>query len=1065
MAPGTTPSSPAVAHPVRNTSNDDTISLSPQPRAALSRSSQASQDPAKSGCLKRFLDIVIASLARCFDAMSSSTKAALLRFIRWLDSPLGHGVLKCTLAYTIASLATFLTPLSNFLGTLDGKHVVATITVYFHPARSTGSMIEAVLIAVVAIAYAELVSILSMVVSVLVGSVMGLVTLAHVLVVILFIGGGFGFMGWVKQKMANPLVNVGSTLASLAIISVVTKENAVISNVFSNQKIVQVFKMLIMGITSTAAVNVLVWRVSARDLLRTSMAKATTSLGGMLSTISASFLKGVEEEHMSAEFTSASATYAVTYPQMLKNLREAKFEDYLLGRERIYVLQRSTVKAIETLARSIGGLRSAANTQLSLLKLAESDDVPPPLTRFLTVSSLGEFEGISPSSSSPRAAAHVSSRPNSPGQRPSSSAHDHDDSPTPSSLFRLFVDLMGPSMEALTQSLVLILRESPLGSAPNYEVPISDELRQSLTEALFQFNMARSDALRQVYNMIEREKSTSRRIQAGLEEVAAACGHFSYSLQTFGEEMQKYLDILDDLKFVNEHNKRSWRWILWWRKDDTEVQGRKMSSLPFETSPEAESLIKPIRKRDVPRGIPDSLVRRRDTYNWQASPNASKILSAISQSILRFVRKIARDDILFGLKVGIGASLWAMLAFLEDTRDFYNHYRGEWGLLSFMIVCSMTVGASNTTGWARFMGTFFGAFFSLFNWTVSQGNAAALIILGWLVAFWNFYLIVARGKAPLGRMTILAYNVSTLYAYSLSQRVDDDDDDEGGLHPIMMKIVKHRVISVTAGILWGLIVCRVIWPISARRKFKEGVSMLYLQMGLIWRRGPLAILLRSDCSESYLKSGEQVAMQRYANRLESLRQSAASEFELRGPFPMETYGRIMRSTNRILDSFYAMSLVAHRDRNLSAGERALLEYTATERAVLCDRICHVFQVLASSMMLEYPLTDAVPSVIGIRDRLLAKIFQFRKEHSTEAMRNLGFIPEGEIENGESSHDATAAVSPSDAPVGAVVAEEKDYALLYAYTLVTGQVAQELKIAEKEIEKLFGVLSEESPLLV
>ncbi|KAL7957487.1 Fusaric acid resistance protein-like domain-containing protein [Trichoderma compactum] len=996
--------------------------------------------------------------------MSTSTKTALLRFIRWLDSPLGHGVLKCTLAYTIASLATFLTPLSNFLGALDGKHVVATITVYFHPARSTGSMIEAVLIAVVAIAYAELVSILSMVVSVLVGSVMGLVTLAHVLVVILFIGGGFGFMGWVKQKMANPLVNVGSTLASLAIIAVVTKENAVISNVFSNQKIVQVFKMLIMGITSTAAVNVLVWRVSARDLLRTSMAKATTSLGGMLSTISASFLKGVEEEQMSAEFTASSATYAVTYPQMLKNLREAKFEDYLLGRERIYVLQRSTVKAIETLARSIGGLRSAANTQLSLLKLAESDDVPPPLTRFLTVSSLGDFEGISPSSSSPRVA-HVSSRPNSPGQPPGSSTRDHDNGPTPSSLFKLFVDLIGPSMEALTQSLVLILRESPLGSAPKYEAPISDELRQSLTEALFQFNVARSDALGKVYNMIEREKSTSRRIQAGLEEVGAACGHFSFSLQTFGEEMQKYMDILDDLKFVNEHNKRSWRWILWWRKDDTAVQGRKMSSLPFETSPEAESLIKPIRKRDVPKGIPDSMLLRRDTYNWQAAPNASKLISAISQSILRFARKIARDDVLFGLKVGIGASLWAMLAFLEDTRDFYNHYRGEWGLLSFMIVCSMTVGASNTTGWARFMGTFFGAFFSLFNWTASQGNAAALIILGWLVAFWNFYLIVARGKAPLGRMTILAYNVSTLYAYSLSQRVDDDDDDEGGLHPIMMKIVKHRVISVTAGILWGLIVCRVIWPISARRKFKEGVSMLYLQMGLIWRRGPLAILLRSDCSESYLKSGEQVAMQRYANRLESLRQSAASEFELRGPFPMETYGRIMCSTNRILDSFYAMSLVAHRDRNLSAGERALLEYTATERAVLCDRICHVFQVLASSMMLEYPLTDAVPSVIGIRDRLLAKIFQFRKEHSIEAMGNLGFIPEREAEDGESSHDAAAAVTPSDAPVGAAVAEEKDYALLYAYTLVTGQVAQELKIAEKEIEKLFGVLSEESPLLV
>ncbi len=35
---------------------------------------------------------------------------------RWLDSPKGRGILKCTLAYTIASLATFLSPLSDFLG-------------------------------------------------------------------------------------------------------------------------------------------------------------------------------------------------------------------------------------------------------------------------------------------------------------------------------------------------------------------------------------------------------------------------------------------------------------------------------------------------------------------------------------------------------------------------------------------------------------------------------------------------------------------------------------------------------------------------------------------------------------------------------------------------------------------------------------------------------------------------------------------------------------------------------------------------------------------------------------
>ncbi len=79
----------------------------------------------------------------------------------------------------------------------------------------------------------------------------------------------------------------------------VTKETAVLANVFSNQKIVQIFKMLIMGVASTTAVNLLVWRVSAVALLRESMKKASTSLGDMLAMITSSFLSGSEEDLLS----------------------------------------------------------------------------------------------------------------------------------------------------------------------------------------------------------------------------------------------------------------------------------------------------------------------------------------------------------------------------------------------------------------------------------------------------------------------------------------------------------------------------------------------------------------------------------------------------------------------------------------------------------------------------------------------------------------------------------------------------------------------------------------------
>lgn len=110
---------------------------------------------------------------------------------------------------------------------------------------------------------------------------------------------------------------------------------------------------------------------------------------------------------------------------------------------------------------------------------------------------------------------------------------------------------------------------------------------------------------------------------------------------------------------------------------------------------------------------------------------------------------------------------------------------------------------------------------------------------------------------------MLAYNVSLLYAYSISQQVDDDDDDEGGTSPLIFEIAYHRVTSVALGILWGMIICRVLWPISARRKFKEGLSVLYLQLGLIWRRGPLGVLLKSRSTRDYMREGEQAALQRY----------------------------------------------------------------------------------------------------------------------------------------------------------------------------------------------------------
>jgi hypothetical protein len=138
----------------------------------------------------------------------------------------------------------------------------------------------------------------------------------------------------------------------------------------------------------------------------------------------------------------------------------------------------------------------------------------------------------------------------------------------------------------------------------------------------------------------------------------------------------------------------------------------------------------------------------------------------------------------------------------------------------------------------------------------------------------------------------------------------------------------------------------------------------------------------------------------------------------------------MDSTNKMLDAFHAMNVVIRKDPNTSPGEASLLEYTLTERTQLCARISHLFQVLASSLKLEYPMNDAMPSAASPRDRLLTKIFQYRKH-------------------------AAGSEDPS-----VVMAKDEDYELLYAYALVTGQLAEEIGKVEKEVEGLFGVVNED-----
>jgi hypothetical protein len=87
---------------------------------------------------------------------------------------------------------------------------------------------------------------------------------------------------------------------------------------------------------------------------------------------------------------------------------------------------------------------------------------------------------------------------------------------------------------------------------------------------------------------------------------------------------------------------------------------------------------------------------------------------------------------------------------------------------------------------------------------------------------------------------------------------------------------------------------------------------------------------------------EELELRRFLAHLETLRNSAKSEFELRGPFPDKSFGVILEATTRMLDSFHAMNVVILKDLKSSEGEKEILKYTKKEWTDLSWRISHLF---------------------------------------------------------------------------------------------------------------------------
>lgn len=367
------------------------------------------------------------------------------------------------------------------------------------------------------------------------------------------------------------------------------------------------------------------------------------------------------------------------------------------------------------------------------------------------------------------------------------------------------------------------------------------------------------------------------------------------------------------------------------------------------------------------------------------TPPAGSFVAQLKFSIWRLGIHLRDPSIRFAIKAGVGAAILATPAFLESTRPTWIVYRGEWALVSYMVVMSPTVGITKTMAVGRLVGTFVGASVAILLYSNYSRQPLLLAFLGALFSIWPFYIILAiPSRAASGRFVLLTFNLTCLYAYNLREEETD-----------IWEIAYHRSIAVAIGVLWSLIVTSYIWPFEARRELRKGLSQFfhnsaYFYRSLIQTYSVVPSKLQSSATcrasettpllpdSSVIRTSPdflemEVFLQTSLITISALLVVARNEPRLKGTFP-PIYRQVLTECQSLLDSLSSM-------RNLRPGspgatERITREFVVPvnrERREMVGNVILFLSVLAGAVSLKNPLPPYLPPARLAQERLLAKL--------------------------------------------------------------------------------------------
>ncbi|KAK0240849.1 hypothetical protein EDD85DRAFT_816543 [Armillaria nabsnona] len=994
-----------------------------------------------------------------------------------------RNIVKCALAYVLASLFTYSPHLSGLISDLvtygsndriplPSGHMVATVAVYYNPAKTMGGMIEADTFCIFGLFYAAFVSLATMSLFWWLEVKPGWEWLADTFV-ILWVGVSMSILAWLKVWMANPQFNTACSMIAIILFVVLVKEGGW-------QTLLQVSFIVFCGTAISNLVCFFIWPQSATTNLQTNMTKTLDSFSTLLDMLTNTFLLEESPHHPSQEkIQRAVENHQNSFTSLKKNLKEAKSEWQFSGQVRFpatgtgngHAVPTSTkgdqrrkayedaVDCLNRLAQHLNGLRSGTRLQYDLIKA-----------------------GVV------KRRRHHSRRNGNGKSKMLDSDNAEDDEETAmlkaaAVMFGDLVDDLGPPLKALSStctSSLKRLRESVVKSRVR-ENTAADviqpheflELIDGIERALMRFESTSNHAVMRIYRKSDLSYADTVEtggLSASRASIISGSGDkenamltasdneniflvyfFIFTLQEFSTELISLVDAVERIYTLEQQHVN---WKGYWHSAYTSIKTRlaKLFSKSKRT-PDGRKRRSTLKRR-ISSYITGTEGRRRPSFP-KVRPHAPNTVLTPARSNLNFIGRMKQGlwaigtrmterDAKFAVKTGMATALLSAPAFFDATRPIFLEYYGDWALISFFVVISPTIGATNLISFNRVLWTLVGAAVAAATYSLFPENAIALVIFGGLYSLPCFYVIVAKpAHLSAARFALLTYNLTCLYCYNIRQK-----------DVSVVSVAWHRALAVTAGVLYAALVARFWWPSEARRELSKALGEFCLNIGWLYTRLVAANSFapeyreESDDDNSHAASTEDVALlgsghpsgrttlnnsvqefmamelhlQIKLIELQGLLAQTQHEPRLKGPFPVTLYRGVLTSLQTILDRLHSMRCVTTREEWYTSVRQDFIVPVNKERHEMVGNIILYLSTLASAFRLKAPLPPYLPPAEKSREQLV------------DAIRRLDVVRNRDIKGSRQL-------------------------LFFAYALTMKGVTQELESLGRTLQDAFGVIGQ------